>query len=155
MSTTPYRVHLLAYTLGNPLDDKTDIAFWGVHAFVLDKLCEGVEEKVDMSWCPPPNIVYTFSRTRWGILCITSLIWGFYRDSQWYMIEYDYLPGFNTPSRVHLLMYLFGMFLLLIPLYPTFVFNVIHLLMYPASCTWFYGDQLNSPSYVHFLVYLT
>ena len=49
MSTTPYRVHLLAYTLGNPLDDKTDIAFWGVHAFVLDKLCEGVEEKVDMS----------------------------------------------------------------------------------------------------------
>ena len=44
MSTTPYRVHLLAYTLGNPLDDKIDIAFWGVYAFVLDKLSEGVED---------------------------------------------------------------------------------------------------------------
>ena len=43
MSTTPYRVHLLAYTLGNPLNDKYDIAFWGVYTFVLDKLREGDE----------------------------------------------------------------------------------------------------------------
>ena len=44
MSTTPYHVHLLAYTLGNPLDDKSDVRFLGVDAFVLDKLCEGVED---------------------------------------------------------------------------------------------------------------
>ena len=49
MSTTPYRVHLLAYTLGNPLNDKTDIAFWDVFAFVLDKLSERVEDEVVMS----------------------------------------------------------------------------------------------------------
>ncbi len=49
MSTTPYRVHLLAYTLGNPLDDKADIKCLGVYAFVLDKICEGVEGKVNMS----------------------------------------------------------------------------------------------------------
>ena len=49
MSTTPYRVHLLAYTLGNPLDDKTDIVFWGVYAFVLDKLREGDEVYLNMS----------------------------------------------------------------------------------------------------------
>ncbi len=60
MSTTPYRVHLLGYTLGNHVDDKADVkclgiyAFvldeiWGVYAFVLDKICEGDEGKVDMS----------------------------------------------------------------------------------------------------------
>ena len=49
MSTTPYRVHLLAYTLGNPVDDKADIKCLGVYAFVLDKIYEGVEGKVDMS----------------------------------------------------------------------------------------------------------
>ena len=44
MSATPYRVHFLAHTLGIPIDDKTDIAFWDVYAFALDKLCEGVDE---------------------------------------------------------------------------------------------------------------
>ena len=34
MSTTPYRVHLLTYTLGNPLDERTDVRFLGVYAFV-------------------------------------------------------------------------------------------------------------------------
>ena len=74
MSTTPYRVHLLAYTLGIPIDDKTDIAFWDVYAFVLDKLREGDEVYLNMSRCPPPHIVYTFSRTRWEILYMTRLI---------------------------------------------------------------------------------
>ena len=49
MSTTPYCVHLLAYTLGNPLYDKDDMKCLGIYAFVLDKIYEGVEGKVDMS----------------------------------------------------------------------------------------------------------
>ena len=49
MSTTPPRVHLLADTLGNPVDDKADMKCLGVYAFVLDKIYEGVEGKVDMS----------------------------------------------------------------------------------------------------------
>ena len=43
MSTTPYRVHLLAYTLGNPVDDKADMKCLGIYAFVLDKIYGGVE----------------------------------------------------------------------------------------------------------------
>ena len=49
MSTTPYHVHLLAYRLGNPVDDKAYIKCFGVYAFVLDKMCEGIEGKVNMS----------------------------------------------------------------------------------------------------------
>ena len=29
---------------GNPIDENTIVRLWGVYAFVLDKLCEWVEE---------------------------------------------------------------------------------------------------------------
>ena len=40
ISCTPSCVHA-----GDPLDDKTDVRFWGVYAFVLDTLCERVKNR--------------------------------------------------------------------------------------------------------------
>ena len=94
--------------------------------------------KTEYKLIPPPLLVYTFSRTHWGILCMSNLIYNLFHHplsctpsrvhaGESYVWQAWYEIYSTTPYRVHLLGYRLGN-----PMYDKPDLSLFH---YPLSCT--------------------